>query len=121
MLEVGCGEGGNLLPFLERGCPCVGVDLNAPQVERAQGYLADAAPAGQVELRAQDMYATSPEDLGTFDFFFLRDVIEHIFDQERFMAFIRDFLAPGGVLFIGFPPWYMPFGGHQQICQFDVS
>ncbi|MCB0636855.1 MAG: class I SAM-dependent methyltransferase [Lewinella sp.] len=117
VLEVGCGEGGNLLPFLERGCQCVGVDLNAPQIERARVYLAEAVGDENWELLAEDMYEVAPDRLGRFDFIFLRDVIEHIFDQERFMAFIRDYLAPGGVLFIGFPPWYMPFGGHQQICQ----
>lgn len=27
------------------------------------------------------------------------------------------FLRPGGIAFFGFPAWYMPFGGHQQICR----
>ena len=29
---------------------------------------------------------------------------------------IECFLKPKGLLFIGFPAWQMPFGGHQQIC-----
>jgi len=28
---------------------------------------------------------------------------------------MKGFLNPGGVIFFGFPPWQMPFGGHQQI------
>lgn len=117
VLEVGCGEGGNLLPFLELGCECVGVDLNTAQVDRARAFFADHPQSELLQLRAEDIYDSSPDRLGTFDFIFLRDVIEHIFDQERFMAYIQAFLRPGGVLFLGFPPWYMPFGGHQQICQ----
>ena len=39
VLEIGCGEGGNLLPFVERGCEVVGIDLNCPQIERAKQYL----------------------------------------------------------------------------------
>jgi SAM-dependent methyltransferase len=47
----------------------------------------------------------------------LRDVIEHIHDQEKFMGGVGQFLKPDGQIFFGFPPWYNPFGGHQQICQ----
>ena len=29
----------------------------------------------------------------------------------------RDFMKPDGLYFIGFPPWYNPFGGHQQLLK----
>ena len=32
------------------------------------------------------------------------------------MRFVKKFLAPKGVFFLGFPPWHNPFGGHQQMC-----
>jgi SAM-dependent methyltransferase len=47
----------------------------------------------------------------------MRDVIEHIPDQEKFMAFAKNFLKPDGKFFLAFPPWQNPFGGHQQICR----
>jgi hypothetical protein len=47
----------------------------------------------------------------------LRDTIEHIPDQDRIMARMKTFLKPGGVIFFAFPPWRMPFGGHQQVCR----
>ncbi|HMP31544.1 MAG TPA: class I SAM-dependent methyltransferase, partial [Saprospiraceae bacterium] len=28
VLEIGCGKGGNLLPFLELGCSCVGIYIS---------------------------------------------------------------------------------------------
>lgn len=51
----------------------------------------------------------------------LRDVIEHIHNQERFMTFVKGFMKPDGVIFFAFPPWFMPFGGHQQICVHKIS
>lgn len=117
VLEVGCGEGGNLQPFVDLGCECVGVDINAQQIERARDFYSDHPQVGKLSLIAADVYDLDQDTLGTFDFIFLRDVIEHIVDQERFMGYIRKYLKPAGRMFLGFPPWYMPFGGHQQICQ----
>lgn len=37
--------------------------------------------------------------------------------QPVFNHTVRNFLKPTGVLFVGFPAWQMPFGGHQQICR----
>ena len=116
VLEIGCGEGGNLLPFVERGCTCVGVDLARYQIENARRFFADVPGHERVEFIYQDIYEAE-DTLGQFDLILMRDVIEHIVDQERFMAFVGRFLRPGGMIFFGFPPWYMPFGGHQQICR----
>jgi len=33
------------------------------------------------------------------------------------MGFVKRFLRADGRIFIGFPPWQMPFGGHQQVCE----
>ena len=51
-----------------------------------------------------------------FDIIIIRDVIEHIPNQELFLPFIKRFLNAYGVIFVAFPPWQNPFGGHQQIC-----
>lgn len=32
ILEIGCGEGGNLLPFAESGCRVTGIDINEYQI-----------------------------------------------------------------------------------------
>lgn len=44
-------------------------------------------------------------------------MIEHIPTKEPFLAHLRKFMKTKGVLFVGFPAWQMPFGGHQQICR----
>lgn len=116
VLEIGCGEGGNLKPFLDLGCKCTGIDLNAQQIQNAKHYYAAHPHLSKLELISEDIY--NMEHLtDQFDLIMLRDVIEHIPDQERFMNFVKRFLKKNGVLFFGFPPWYNPFGGHQQVLQ----
>ncbi len=39
VLDVGCGNGRNLLPFLEKGCRCVGVDSSPMMIEQARRFL----------------------------------------------------------------------------------
>ena len=46
-------------------------------------------------------------------------MIEHIEPdfKHEFMSNIKPFLRKGGVVFMGFPAWQNPFGGHQQITR----
>ncbi|MCB0634202.1 MAG: methyltransferase domain-containing protein [Saprospiraceae bacterium] len=119
VLEIGCAEGGVLKAFLDMGCTGVGVELSADRLRLAATYLEPEVKAGKVRLMAQNIYDTDPkrdfEHL--FDLIVLKDVIEHIPDQGRLLRKLQDFLKPGGHIFLGFPPWQMPFGGHQQICR----
>lgn len=119
VLEIGCGEAGVLKAFLEIGCRCVGIELSAYRVRTAEKMHADAVASGQIRFITRDIYEIDPEkDLDfRFDLIILKDVIEHIPNQEKFIPLLRNFLNPGGVIFFGFPPWQMPFGGHQQICE----
>ncbi len=119
VMEIGCGEGGVLKPFLDAGCIGVGVDLNPERIELAKGFLKAEVESGQVQFICENVY--NEHFLQTFrnmfDLIILKDAIEHIPEQERFIPYLRNFLKPQGQIFFGFPPWYMPFGGHQQICE----
>ncbi|MBL7719978.1 MAG: class I SAM-dependent methyltransferase [Flavipsychrobacter sp.] len=119
VLEIGCGEGGVLLPFAEKGCYCVGVDLNPKRIDLANDMLKDEVQQKKMEFLLKNVY--DEDFLARFKDFFdvivLKDTIEHIPDQEKFVPYLKNFLRPGGQIFFGFPPWYMPFGGHQQICE----
>ncbi len=122
ILEIGCGEGGNLLPFAEMGCEIVGIDLSERKIDLAQEFFAERGFTGDnIQWITEDIYEIDPAELGQFDFIFLRDVIEHIPDQGKFMLHLQKFLAPEGKVFFGFPPWQMPFGGHQQTCTSVLS
>lgn len=118
VLEIGCGEGGVLVPFAEVGCNCVGVDLNPVRIDYANDFMSEYVAAGKAEFLYKNVY---DEDFlerfkGHFDVIILKDAIEHIPDQERFIPYLKSFLKADGQIFFGFPPWYMPFGGHQQIA-----
>ena len=116
VLEIGCGEGGNLLPFLEIGCVCCGVELSEFNYNNALTFYENNPLKSNLKLLNQNIYDTTPDEIGgAFDIVFLRDVIEHIPEQEKFMQHLKPFVAPNGILFFAFPPWRMPFGGHQQI------
>ncbi len=118
VLEVGTAEGGVLLPFIEKGCYCVGVDLAPLRIEYAKECLAGQYATGKVELICKNVYDQDFIDKykNYFDVIILKDVIEHVPQQEQFIPHLKTFLKPGGQIFFGFPPWYMPFGGHQQVC-----
>ena len=117
ILEIGCGEGGNLIPFVEIGCEVVGVDLNSGQIGNAREFISEHYQDSKVDLLNQNIYDIGTEDIGSFDIVMLRDVIEHIPNQDKFLKHLKSFLKPDGIVFFGFPPWCMPFGGHQQICR----
>lgn len=119
VLEIGCAEGGVLLAFLERGCTGVGVELSESRAAKAQEFLKDQIANGQVRIISKNIYDQTfeTEFQGQFDLIVLKDVIEHIHDQKKLMGFMKTYLKPGGQIFFGFPPWQMPFGGHQQLCR----
>ncbi|MEZ4684773.1 MAG: class I SAM-dependent methyltransferase [Bacteroidia bacterium] len=119
VLEIGAAEGGVLKPFVDRGCTVVGVDLSPARIETAKRFLEEEVEAGKAQFIAQNVYEEGFQQQwdGKFDLIVLKDTIEHIPGQERFVPYIKRFLKPDGAIFFGFPPWRMPFGGHQQVCK----
>ncbi|MDO4164660.1 MAG: methyltransferase domain-containing protein [Bacteroides sp.] len=113
ILEVGCGEGGNLLPFAELGCEVVGVDMAASRIEQARRFFKERGAHGT--FIASDLFQLKELEC-RFDILICHDVIEHISDKARFLSELRRYLSPGGIAFVAFPAWQMPFGGHQQIA-----
>jgi SAM-dependent methyltransferase len=126
VLEVGCGVGGNLLPFAEAGCRATGMDIDAGKIASAAGILKEklrgeggAKEEDRVRVFCRNFLETDPDRL--YDLIVVRDVIEHIADKEAFLSRLHRFLRPGGMVFFAFPAWQMPFGGHQQICRSRVA
>jgi SAM-dependent methyltransferase len=119
ILEIGCGEAGVLKPFYDKGCICVGVDLDEIRVVRANEYFTAEIATGKFTVTLENIFdeAFATKYKNYFDLIILKDVIEHIHDQETFIPFLKTLLVNKGKVFFGFPPWYMPFGGHQQILE----
>lgn len=123
ILEIGCGEGGNLLPFAEVGCDVVGIDLSEWRIQQARSFFESCGRKGQF-VSKDFLKATAPQDEAEkFDVILVHDVIEHIQPEQKepFLSHALRFLKHDGVVFVGFPAWQMPFGGHQQIVRGLVS
>jgi SAM-dependent methyltransferase len=116
VLEIGCGEGGNLEPFLRMGCTVYGVDLATDKIRNGELFYASHPQFNNLHLIAEDIYKIPADDSFRFDLIIMRDTLEHIPDQDFFLSYVKRFLNPGAKIFLGFPPWRMPFGGHQQMC-----
>ncbi|ALO48182.1 class I SAM-dependent methyltransferase [Hoylesella enoeca] len=114
VLEIGCGDGGNLLPFSQKGCNTLGVDLAECRISDAKKFFQEVNATG--EFIASDIFDIKGMD-GLFDLIICHDVLEHIDNKSFFISSLKRFLAPQGIIFISFPAWQMPFGGHQQICR----
>jgi SAM-dependent methyltransferase len=123
VLEIGCGEGGVLAPFIELGCICIGVDLDEPRIALANNFFAKEVSEGKVQFLYKNVYDDDflQQYRNAFDLIILKDTIEHIPEQEKFIPYLKNLLAERGQVFFGFPPWYMPFGGHQQVCQSKIA
>lgn len=118
ILEIGCGEGGVLAAFIKKDCIGVGVELHEQRLELANELLKNEIAENKVSFIAKDIYKVTAQELGgRFDLIVMKDVIEHIHDQNKLLHRLHEFLMPQGVIFFGFPPWQMPFGGHQQMCK----
>ncbi|MDP8231082.1 MAG: methyltransferase domain-containing protein [Candidatus Zophobacter franzmannii] len=119
VLEVGCGEGGILQAFWEKDAQCVGFDIESEKIEFADEYYREINDEGRVKFLVGDVYELVKSDdyIQQFDLVILKDTIEHIHGKEKLMSLLPKFLKDeSSLIFIGFPPWQNPFGGHQQMC-----
>lgn len=122
ILEVGCGEGGLLYPFAKKNCQITGIDISKGKIENASMFFKKRKMLGY-------FYVTDVLEDNTdiaekvFSIIIAHDVIEHIEleSKRRFMEMIGKHAAQDGIIYIGFPAWQMPFGGHQQTCSKTIS
>ncbi len=123
VLEIGCGEGGNLLPFAEKGCQVTGIDINERQIENASLFFKENNQTGKF-IASDFLLVPKPEtEEDRFDIILIHDVIEHIEAPYKiqFIENLKQFMRHNAIVFFAFPAWQMPFGGHQQICVHPIS
>ena len=94
VIDVGCGTGGVLRAFVQRGMTCYGVDHDPTAILTGQ---ADGLP---LEVGT----AQTLIDRGiTADLVILHHVLEHCLDLAATLTQMRQLLTPNGVLYIGVP------------------
>ena len=117
VLEIGCGDGGHLLPMAD-AMPSgrfVGIDLSASAIAVANAQ-ASAAGIRNARFLVADVNAV-PNDLGRFDFVVAHGVYSWLPDAARdaLMAALARHLAPEGVGFVSYATF--PGGRLRQMVR----
>ena len=104
VLEVGCGDGENLVP-MAYGLPAsrfVGIDLSVETIHAARA-LAKRAGVGNVTFEPLDL-AQFPQESGVFDYIIAHGVYSWIPADVRdaLLALIGRHLAPQGIAFVSY-------------------
>jgi len=112
VLDVGCGAAGKSLYYASLGARrVVGLDV----LERYRGdALAMARQKGldgAFEYVCADAAETGFAD-GSFDTVVMNDAVEHVARPETVLTECLRLLAPGGRLYLNFPPYGHPYGAH---------
>src|SRR5215212_6409532 len=105
VLELGCGNGSNLLAqaFCLPGCEFVGVDLGAAHIEEADRSTTHLGLSNIVFHRADVMDMTAA-GYGTFDYITAHGLIAWVPEpvRERVVSIFREMLAPSGVGYLSY-------------------
>lgn len=127
VLDVGCGFGNNLLPFLDRGHECFGVEVTEAIAELSQrlllqrGHQATIRQGGNRQIPFPDAH---------FDLLLSLNVLHYEKDEASIMAALREYarvLKPGAaVVLMTVGPRHEIYekaetlGGHQyRIADYD--
>ena len=104
VLELGCGEGANLIPmaFQWPESTFVGIDLSATAVGYGNDFIARLG-LRNIHLRCLDIMAID-EDFGSFDYTLAHGVYSWVPPavREKMLAIFRQNLAPQGIAFVSY-------------------
>jgi methyltransferase-like protein/ubiquinone/menaquinone biosynthesis C-methylase UbiE len=105
VLELGCGDGGNLLSLAQTlpGARFVGLDAAASAIERGEA-LAAAAGLENVQLRVGNLEELPEEEWEAFDYVISHGVYSWIPPRARvgLLAGMRRHMAPEGVGYVSY-------------------
>ena len=124
VLELGCGEGMNLLPLAERfpKSEFTGVDFSAKQIAVAEAGRA-ACGIGNARFVCADLREWKPE--GAFDYIIAHGVYSWVPMEvrDRLLALCVGALSPNGVAYVSYntlPGWALP-GGVRKFLLSEIA
>lgn len=104
VLELGCGDGGNLIPMAYQfpDSEFVGVDLSSRAISIGHDKIADIG-LRNIELRALDITKITPA-FGRFDYIICHGVYSWVPSavRARVMSIFRANLAPQGIAYVSY-------------------
>ena len=99
-LDIGCGFGGYTTALREAGSNAIGLDLNSAKISN-------------LPVKVTSDALCMPFARGSFSLVICSSLIEHVPDPLQLLFEIDRILKPKGYLYLSFPPFYSPAGGHQ--------
>ncbi len=114
--EIGSAEGGVLFAFARKNANyCLATDIAENRLQAGDRIAKEFNL--QIEFQKHNILSDPiPEEWKEkFDIILLRDVIEHLDNPLYALNQIYLMLRYNGVLYLTFPPYYSPFGGHQHL------
>lgn len=105
VLEIGCGGGWNLMPFLRAGYKHYGFDFDEEFIERGKTkglnlYLGGAEEAVKMNIKC--------------DYLILSEVLEHVDDPINFLIGLKPLLNEGAIINIHVPSLDLLFWGYSN-------
>jgi cyclopropane fatty-acyl-phospholipid synthase-like methyltransferase len=61
VLEIGCGEGGVLKAFIDKGCEGTGIEFDAGRIESAREFMPAEIASGRLRFVVKDIYQADVE------------------------------------------------------------
>ncbi len=127
VLDVGCGFGNNLLPFLEKGCECYGVEIDKGIAKLCAPILAKRGYSASITAGSN---RNIPHEDSTFNLVLTVNTLHYEGSEKNILAALNEFkrvLRPGGTLYIStVGPRHEiyrraePLGNHRyRICNYD--
>ncbi len=99
-LDIGCGFGGYTTALQEAGSVAIGLDLDSVRISGLP-----------IKVTGDARYLPFPG--GCFSLVICSSLIEHVPDPLQLMVELDRILMSKGYLYLSFPPFYSPAGGHQ--------
>jgi SAM-dependent methyltransferase len=100
VLDVGCGFGNNLMPFLERGLECHGTEIAPDMIASTERILRERGHKAHLHLGTN---RELPFETGTFDLLVSVNVLHYEPTEDGIRAGLREYarvLKPQGALFL---------------------
>ena len=112
VLDLGCGAAGKSLYYVSLGAErVVGVDVVTRYQREATELAQRLGYASWFLFLCASAYDLPYPD-GVFDTIMMNDCMEHVQKPEAVLREAYRLLAPGGRIFINFPPYGHPWGAH---------
>ena len=105
VLDIGCGHGSNASVLAKHGARVVGIDIDDSRLAIARQFSSHE----NIEYVNVDLASLVGRH---FDLITVFDVLEHVPEYEQMLVQARNLLAPEGVLYIEYNPYYSIAGHH---------